>query len=114
MRLGDLKDAVLRTYDDVRDNHTLQMAAALSYYFVMPLFPALIFLWAIVTYLPVPDLFNQALNLMGRFVPPDSMGIVKKVLADVVRQIVAPCCPWVFWAPCGQPRVGLQELNETA
>ena len=33
------------------------MAAALSYYFVMALFPALIVLSAIVAYLPVPDLF---------------------------------------------------------
>jgi membrane protein len=81
---GDIKDAVLRTYDDVGDNHTLQMAAALSYYFVLSLFPALIFLSAIVTYLPVPDLFGQALALMSRFVPPDSMGLVRKVLSDVV------------------------------
>ena len=84
MRLGEFKDAFTRTYDDVARNHTLQMAAALSYYFVMSLFPALIFMSAIVAYLPVPDLFNQALSLMSRFVPPDSMGLVRKVLADVV------------------------------
>ena len=84
MRLDDIKHALLRTYDDVGDHHTLQMAAALSYYFVMSLFPALILLSAIVAYLPVPDLFNQALTLMSRIVPPDSMGIVRKVLSDVV------------------------------
>jgi hypothetical protein len=33
----------------------------LSYYFVMSLFPALIFLSAAVSYLPVPDLFDQSL-----------------------------------------------------
>jgi len=87
MNFGDLRDALLRTYDDVGDNHTLQMAAALSYYFVMSLFPALIVLSAIVAYLPVPDLFNQALSLMTRFVPQDSMGLVRKVLADVVKAL---------------------------
>jgi len=35
------KSALVRTYADVESNHTLQMAAALSYYFVMALFPAL-------------------------------------------------------------------------
>jgi len=65
-------------------NHTLQMAAALSYYFVLSLFPALIFLSAVVAYLPVPDLFNQALALMSRFLPADSMGLVRRVLADVI------------------------------
>jgi membrane protein len=63
---GGLKHALLRTYDDVGQNHTLQMAAALSYYFVLSLFPALIFLSAGVAYLPIPDLFNQTLGLMAR------------------------------------------------
>ena len=79
-----LKSALVRTYADVESNHTLQMAAALSYYFVMALFPALIFLSAIVAFLPVAGLFDQVLDLMSRFVPPDGMDIVRKVLADVV------------------------------
>jgi membrane protein len=84
MRLQDLRVALVRTYDDIERNHTLQMAAALSYYFVMSLFPALIFLSAAVAFLPIPDLFNQALNLTSRFVPPEGMGLVKRVLSDVV------------------------------
>jgi membrane protein len=65
-------------------NHTLQMAAALAYYSVLSLFPGLIFLSAVVAYLPVPDLFNQALALMARFLPADAMGLVQRVLADVI------------------------------
>jgi membrane protein len=60
------------------------MAAALSYYFVLSLFPALIFLSAIVAFRPLPDLFNQALRMMARFLPPDSMGLVRRVLSDVI------------------------------
>lgn len=84
MRPASVKDALMRTYADVVQNHTLQMAAALAYYFVLSLFPALIFLSAVVAYLPVPDLFNQALALMARFLPADSMGLVRRVLGDVV------------------------------
>lgn len=84
MRFVQLRTALIRTYEDVDRNHTLQAAAALSYYFVMSLFPALVLLSAFVAYLPVPDLFNQALNLMSRFVPVDSMGLVRKVVSDVV------------------------------
>ena len=79
-----IKTALTRTYADVLRNHTLQMAAALSYYFVLSLFPALIFLSAVVAYLPVPNLFEQALGMMGRFLPADSMGLVRRVLADVI------------------------------
>jgi membrane protein len=60
------------------------MAAALSYYFVMSLFPALIFLSAIVAFLPITGLFDQTLDLMARFVPPEGMEIVRKVLSDAV------------------------------
>ena len=68
-----IKHALTRTYGDLLRNHTMQMAAALSYYFVLSLFPALIFLSAVVAFLPLPDLFNQALGMMARFLPPDSM-----------------------------------------
>ena len=34
-----IKPALVETYEDVLRNHTLQMAAALSYYFVLSIFP---------------------------------------------------------------------------
>jgi membrane protein len=84
VQLRKLRSALVRTYDDVERNHTLQMAAALSYYFVMALFPALIFLSAIVAFLPVTGLFDQTLDLMGRFVPPEGMDIVRRVLSVAI------------------------------
>jgi len=84
VQIRKVKSALVRTYADVERNRTLQMGAALSYYFVMALFPALIFLSAIVAFLPVAGLFDQALDLMGRFVPREGMGIVRKVLSDAV------------------------------
>jgi membrane protein len=79
-----IKHALIETYEDVPRNHTLQMAAALSYYFVVSFFPALILLSALVAYLPVHDLFNEVLSVMTRLLPPDSMGLVRRVLSDVI------------------------------
>ena len=79
-----IKHAVARTYGDVLRNHTPQMAAALSYYFVLSLFPSLIVLSAIVAYLPVTNLFEQAMSMMARFLPPDSMGLVRRALSDAI------------------------------
>lgn len=84
MRLQRFKTAVEKTFADVDRNHTLYMAAALSYYFILSLFPALIFLSGIVAYIPIPNLFNQALQLMSHFVPADGMALVKGVLSDVI------------------------------
>jgi membrane protein len=115
MRLGQLKDGVLRAAEDVNRNHTLQMAAALSYYFVMSLFPALVLLSAFLTYLPVPDLFDQALGLMSSFVPHDSMGIVKRVLSDVVTPnrgtFLSLGLLGTLWAASGGFAAAIEALN---
>src|SRR5437868_9848101 len=91
------------------------MAAALSYYFVMSLFPALIFLSAVVAYLPLPDLFNQAITLMSRFVPPDSMGVVKKVLSDVITPNRGAFLSFgilgTLWAASGGVSACMEALN---
>ena len=115
MRWNELQTAITRTYDDIQDNHTLQMAAALSYYFVISLFPALIFLSAVVAYLPVPDLFNQALTLMSRFVPAESMGLVRKVLTDVVTPYRTTFLSFgilgTMWAASGGFAAAIETLN---
>jgi membrane protein len=84
VKLHDVKYALLSTYEDIGRNHTSHMAAALSYHFVLSLFPALILLSAIVAYLPVPDLFGHTLNLMSDLMPADSMGLIRRILVDVI------------------------------
>ena len=84
MSYRGLKEALWRTGEDISNKHTLQMAAALSYYFVMSLFPALILLAAILAYLPIHDLLDQAFALMGGFVPKDTIAMVHKVISAVV------------------------------
>ena len=115
MEIALVKGALGRTYTDVQRNHTMQMAAALSYYFVLSLFPALIFLSAVVAFLPVPDLFGQALSLMGRFLPPDSMGLVRRVLADVITPNRGTFLSFgilgTLWAASGGFSATIEALN---
>ncbi len=82
--LRGIKEALWRTILAVPEKHTLQMAAALSYYFVISLFPALILLSAIAAYLPGARPFDQLLHLMSGFVPQDTLELMGKVLATVV------------------------------
>ena len=91
------------------------MAAALAYYFVLSLFPALILLSAAVAYLPVPDLFNQALALLACFLPADAMGLVRKVLADVVSPnrgtFLSLGILGTLWAASGGFAATIEALN---
>lgn len=75
---------LVRVYQDAMRDHTLQMAAALAYYLVLSLFPGLIVLSVLASYLPVPNLFSQTIDLMSRFMPADTMGIVRRVLSDII------------------------------
>lgn len=84
VNLGGIKRAFACTYRDLVRHHTLQVAAALSYYFVLSIFPGLIFLSAIVGFISLPDLFSHVLLLMGRLLPPDTMKMVYSVLGDVL------------------------------
>jgi len=81
---GRIKDALWRPVEGVPAKHTLQMAAALSYYFVISIFPAILLVSAIVAYLPGTNPFDQVLSLMSGFVPRESIELLRKVLATVV------------------------------
>jgi len=115
MKPANVKHALVRTYADLLQSHALQMAAALSYYFVLSLFPALIFLSAVVAYLPVPDLFNQALSLMAQFLPADSMGLVRRVVADVISPNKGTFLSFgilgTLWAASGGFAAAIEALN---
>ena len=115
MTLRGIKEALWRTVEDVSGKHTLQMAAALSYYYVLSIFPALILLSAIVAYLPVAGLFDQAISLMSGFVPPDSMELLRKVLSDVVTPNRGAFLSFgllgTLWAASGGFAAAIEALN---
>ena len=61
-------------------------AAQLAFYFMFALFPMLLFLAALLGFLPIPNLFNRMLDYVGRVVPPMAMSLVSHTLAEVVRR----------------------------
>jgi len=65
-------------------HHTLQVAAALSYYLVLSVFPALIFLSAMMASIPLAGLFPRVLDLMSRLLPYDTMRMIQAVLRDLL------------------------------
>ena len=84
MALRRIKRVIVGTAADIVGNHILSFAAALSYYFVLAFFPALIALAAIVAYLPIPDLFNTVVGTIARVAPPETMGLIRRIVADVI------------------------------
>ena len=82
-RFTGLGTAAVQTWYRLQKNHTLAIAAGLSYYFLLSLFPAMIFAAAVLGYLPLPHLFDQLMYGMSKVVPPESMAVVRKTLESV-------------------------------
>jgi membrane protein len=79
------------------------------------LFPLLIFLAAAIAYIPVPDLFNQMLDLMAKFVPPESMGTVRQILSSVMNPPRSGLLSFgllaTLWAATGGFSAMIEALN---
>jgi membrane protein len=65
--------------DDVLGN-----AAQLAYYFLLALFPLLIFLASLLGYLPIPNLFERIINSLDQVMPPEALKLISDNLKDIV------------------------------
>ena len=72
-------------YEEMFRTRAFSMAAAMSYYFILSLVPLLIFLSAVLGYLPIPNLFGQLLGILAVLVPPDAMLMVQRILAGILQ-----------------------------
>jgi membrane protein len=78
------KKLSVTVYNELFRTRAFTMAAAMSYYFLLALVPLLIFLSAMLGYLPVPNLFDQLLDVLAVLVPPEAMQMVQKILASML------------------------------
>jgi membrane protein len=115
MKLVALKNAVVEAVKDIQCNHTFAMAAGLSYYFLLSLFPLLIFIAGVLAYIPIPGLFDEIINTMSRFVPGPAMGTVREILSSV---LTPPATGWIsfgliftVWTASGGFAALIEGLN---
>src|SRR5438034_2965659 len=78
-----LKELALRTLRESGEDNVAGTAAELSYYFLLALFPLLIFRTSIIGFLPGVD--NSMLTGLERALPREAMNLVRDVLEDVVK-----------------------------
>ncbi|HEX4715962.1 MAG TPA: YhjD/YihY/BrkB family envelope integrity protein, partial [Ktedonobacteraceae bacterium] len=82
--LRGAREVIVSVYKEVQRTRVFNIAAGLSYYFLLSLFPLLILLATLLGYLPIPHLFDHALDFASRFVPQEAMGLVRKILGSVL------------------------------
>ena len=86
-KLGGLTPGELfaRVWREIQKDEISDRAAALSYYFLFALFPALLFLTALLGLLPIPDLMDRFMGYFAQALPDDAASVVRKTLTEVIR-----------------------------
>ncbi|HEY7521926.1 MAG TPA: YihY/virulence factor BrkB family protein [Methylomirabilota bacterium] len=85
-KLGGLSVAELgrRVWAEFSEDDVADRAAALAYYFLFALFPALLFMTALLGLLPIPNLMNRLMEYVGQAMPGDAASIIQKTLSEIM------------------------------
>ena len=78
-----LFELIKRTIKETIDDDCLSIAAQLAYYFALALFPALLFVVALASYLPY-NVVNEVVAALAPIAPPEVLTIIRKQLESIV------------------------------
>ena len=73
-------------YREINEDNVFMGAAALGFYLTLAIFPALILLMTIIPYLPIEEVDEALMDLLGQALPEEAYGIVEEVVADVTQE----------------------------
>jgi membrane protein len=78
-------EVMKRTVKEIGDDNCLGLAAQLAFYFLMALFPALLFLVALIGYLPVENALSELLATFGTVAPQELVRLLREQLAQIAE-----------------------------
>jgi membrane protein len=79
-----LKELATRVVKEVQEDDCLGWAAQLAYYLLFAVFPFMLFLTALLGFLPIPDLMERLLASLAMVLPGEAVTL----LQDTIRQLV--------------------------
>ena len=72
------RELLRRTYKETVADNGLGLAAQLAYYFLLALFPAVLCVIALASFLPLQNFTDEVANLLGRFAPPEVITLIRE------------------------------------
>ncbi len=106
---------VLNCVHNVGEHHIMAFSAALSFYLILALFPALIALSAMVGSLPIPNLFNTVVDTMAQVMPPESHHLLQRVTRDIIsphgKSLISIGVLGAIWSAAGSFANATEALN---
>ncbi len=104
-------------YHEIQDDNLFNGAAALSFYLILAIFPAAIFLLSLLPYLPIPNLQEAIMNLLGQALPKESAqmfsGIVQNIVSEKNGGLLTFGFLFTLWSASSGIYAVMQQLNIT-
>jgi membrane protein len=79
------RELAKRTYREALADNCLGLAAQLAYYFFLALFPALLFVVAIISFVPVEGLLDSITNMLARVAPYEMLKLVQDQILKIAN-----------------------------
>src|SRR5262249_32612901 len=79
-------ELAIRTAREVMADNCLNLAAQLAFYFFLALFPALLFLVAVVSFIPVEGLLDTITSTLSRVAPSQVISIIQEQVVKIAHE----------------------------
>jgi membrane protein len=76
----------LEVYNRAFEDEIFGRAAQLAYYWLFSIFPLLIFLTALLAYLPLPNFFERLFEYLQNVLPPDAFSLINNTFVQITTQ----------------------------
>ena len=104
-------------YQEISDDNVFNGAAALAFYLTLAIFPALIFVMAVIPYLPIKDVDQAIMDSLGQALPRDAYelvaGVVREVTSNRRGGLLSFGLLATLWAASAGMYAIMQQLNIT-
>src|SRR5437667_253706 len=105
-----------RTYVEIVVDNCLGLAAQLAFYFFLALFPALLFIVAIISYLPVQGVLDSITAMLARVAPYEAMTLIqdqiKKIASDQAGGLLTLGMLGTLWSTSSGVTAIIDTLNQ--
>ncbi|RZI86170.1 MAG: YihY/virulence factor BrkB family protein [Rubrivivax sp.] len=104
-------------YGEISEDDIFNGAAALAYWLTLAIFPAMIFVMAIIPYLPLADVDTAIMDLLRQLLPDSAAGMFADVVSEVTGEERGGLLSFGFlatlWATSSGMSAVMQQLNVT-
>src|SRR6476646_4807970 len=76
-------ELIKRTFAEVQADNCLGLAAQLSYYFFLALFPALLFMVAVASFFPIANLMDDITQALARVAPYEALKLIQDQILKI-------------------------------